>query len=885
MTLRAGLARVIGPALVLLAGCAIEPEEAEFLVDPSGLEAPLASWCADGAVEGSLLLTISDFTGATYVAEPSGDRIWVRSAFGIVPDHCYWVSTEPDHPEWPEDTRPDCFIDGLTQDGSCRGDEASPDGGGWKFVHGGFVTVPNLRSRLAVDGRLAVAWAGQDPPTLRVVDLVPDDDGCPEDQRPWSMHNVLYTLDVPAGYTGFLDGDLAVVAETGRLIGVSPQDEELAVWSLPLPCEDGATLPDPERIPLPATPDGPLALEPGGRIAFVLSSEGPSVIGIEDIGRDDPVVHRRVLSGMADPTDVAYDPFTRTVWVASPTAGGGKVKSFGLDGGPATVFHAPGVSRLAVGTTSSAGQSVPRVYGVAEGGDRAYRFDPVTGEARAQTLDGTIRGLAIGGALQEIAVALERSDGSVVLRSFLAADQLEVQPPGAVRIVAAGFLEYPRDAQLDDPEALTKEIDTEPEACADLEQATAGWPELDRRMYQVCCLQSARADKVTGNLAYLEGALLDRLPGEDEVELLLGINPTVLLQSAHCIHAGLDLGRPELIAFGAELPRELATWRDDLEARGDVGTTLLVHTPAGTDEQVPYTCPELWEPDLPDPDCDVAVQDQQAFVDFLGDLLDTAALRHVAEPHQGTGGCGEDELPLPEQCVDPAEWGWAPDGLAGGFDRAVGLHAEVEAISWPSAYAAAWPGSGTPFTYFGGGGSYPGTSHAVAKELAPWDAAERIAAFDVDDDPDEWDPPTSPTGGPIVYLPGVTIAQTRIYEVARSGLFVSDMFWHGLVEGEHWQSEAFPGTESPETMSPADFALLHHYLVYRVVAAQDPARERVFYFHLPDIGTLGLPGYADGRVTCTDPGSCETRDALQDWVFEALPALGPAIAWGLPEEL
>jgi len=879
-------ARPLLPTMILLTlgGCAVQPEEDAFLVDPSGVEAPLASNCASGAVEGSLLLTVSDLTGATYVAEPSGDRIWVRNPWGLVPDHCYWISTEPDHPAWPAGSRPACFLDGLSQDGSCAGDETPPDGGGWKFVHGGFVTVPNLRSRLAVDGRLAVAWAGQQPATLRVLDLVPDDDGCPEDQRPWSMHSVLYTLDVPAGYTGFLDGDLALDAGGGRLVAASPEDEELALWPLPLPCGDGDALPAPRRIELPVPPDGPLALDPAGDRAFVLSSEGPSVVTVEGLSDDEPGVRRRALSGMKGPTDLLYEPDTDTVWVAAPAAGEGKVKRWPAAGGAAQAFDLPGASRLARGGTVSAAGVRAWVYAAAEGTDRIYRIDPHTDEAVVQALGaGAIRGLAVGHEQQEIALALEREGGEVVLRSYLDRDHLMSQADGAVQLVAAAFLEYPRDLQLDSPEALTKEIDTDPAACADLPLVTQGWPELDREMYQVCCLQEARAAQVSGNLDYLERAVLERVPGEAQVELLLGINPTVLLQSSHCLHAALDLGHDELARQGLPLLEVVGEVVPALQQRGDLRATLLVHTPAGTEDQVPYTCPELWDPTLPDPDCDIDIEDPQAFEAFLVDLLETAALADVAGPYQGTGGCGDQELPLPDGCLAPAELGLALEGIAGGFDRAVGLNAEFAAISWPTSYAAVYPGPGAPFTYFGGGGNYPLTSHAVAKELAPWDARDRRAPFTVGGDPVTWDEPDP--GGPITYLPGVTIAQTRIFEVARSGLFVSDMFWHGLVEGDHWQSEQFAGDESPETMSVADFDLLSHYLVYRVLAARDADLRRVFYLHLPDIGTIGLPAYADGRVACTDPADCDTRDALQDWIGETLPALGPAVAWRLPEDL
>ncbi len=337
-----------------------------------------------------------------------------------------------------------------------------------------------------------------------------------------------------------------------------------------------------------------------------------------------------------------------------------------------------------------------------------------------------------------------------------------------------------------------------------------------------------------------------------------------------------------LIEFGLPLLEVVGDRVGDMAARGDLRPVLLIHTSADSEDQVPYTCPEYWRPDEEEVDCDVAVTDQESFESFLADLGATAGLGRVAEELQGTDGCGPGELPLPGGCTDLTDHALEYRGLCGGFDRAVGLYTEYGDVSWPEAYAALFPGDGEPFTYFGSAANYPYTSHAASKELAPWDAALRPSPFRVDPDAAAWDQPTA--DGPLAYLPGVTVSHTRLYENARAGLFVSDMFFHAQGSGEHWATDRWGGTESADTMGAADFAVLTHYLAYHVLAARDADSERVLYFHLPDISAIALPAYADGRVECTDESDCAQRDALQDWIRDTVPALGPAVIWGIPEE-
>jgi hypothetical protein len=51
------------------------------------------------------------------------------------------------------------------------------------------------------------------------------------------------------------------------------------------------------------------------------------------------------------------------------------------------------------------------------------------------------------------------------------------------------------------------------------------------------------------------------------------------------------------------------------------------------------------------------------------------------------------------------------------------------------------------------------------------------------------------------------------------------------------------------------------------------------------MGAIALTLFADGRVACTDEADCADHDALQDWVRDVVPSLGPAVVWGLPEDL
>lgn len=861
--------------LLAATSCAIQPETGEFLVDPSGLTTVLQSSCSPDPVQGPLHVSVSDRNAHAYITEPDSGRIWIRNPMGLVADHCYWVTTDTEREGWPADTRPGCFVDELRQDGTCPGDALAPPE--WLFIHGGFIDVQGLNSKLAIDERYAAAWSVGSRSSLRLVDLVPDDDECPEGQHARTYNRISNSLDVPAGYTGFAEGDLAILGGE-RLVSLSPVDDQLGVWTLPLPCEQGAAMTAPVRVDLPCTPDGPLALDIAGDRAFALCSSSDSMLTVSGLRSTEPTVERRRLTALGGATDVAYDALTDTVWVASPEAGDGKVIKLPADGGSATVFAADGAFQLALGETELAGERTSRVYAV--GGSRVYRFDPVDDTAEAQEMGENIRAVGAGYEMQQLVLVTDADDGSVVVRGALDVDHLAAQQDDSVHMLVAAFLEYPRDQQLDDAFEQSLELATEPAVCADVETVTAGWPALDREMYLVCCVNRARADQVADGLDYLERAVVSRMGAEDDAPILLAINSTVMLQASHCIHAGLELGHDELVELGLPLLEVVGEGVRAMEDDGGLLPVLLVHTAAGDEDQVPYSCPEYWDPGVVDPDCDIDVENLAQYVDFLLDLKDTASLERVAEAYQGTGGCAAGELPLSSGCLDLGQYGITPRAYSGGFDKAAGLYQEHGEIYWGDAFVQALPGE-SPFTYFGGGGSYPGSGHGESKELVPWDARSRLGPFQVGPDPWLWDQPDE--DNQLTYLPGVTISHTMLYEVARSGLYSVDMHWHAAPLEAQWSTDQWPGEESTEVMDVADFAVLNHYLVYHRLASRQADRTRSFYFHLPDMGALAQEPWGDGRVACTEQGNCEQRDALQDWI-DGLDALGPALHWGLPKE-
>ncbi len=873
---------VVLSAAAELCGCAVEPQVGTFAVDPVGIVSPLQSACADGEAAAPFHVTVSDIDASTYVAEPDAGRIWVRGPFGIVADRCYWVSVDSDRPGWPDDgSRPECFVDDLLQDGTCSGEADAPDG--WLFLHGGFIDVPGLRGRLAVHERLAYAWAGSDTNYLRVVDLLPDDDGCPEGQAARTVHQVLYSLDVPAGYNGFTEGDLAVDGQGRFLLSLSPVDDQLGIWDLPLSCTHGSAMAAPRvRVDLPCTPDGPLAVDPDGDRVFALCASQAALVTVSDLGAAEPQVSKRSISAARGGMSLAYEPVSDTVWIAAPEAGDGKVVQVPASGGAVTTYDVPGASAVAVGETRVGDERTGRVYAIGGGRTALYRFDPLTREALVQDLGQWLWGLDVGREMQEIAVVVQDEDGRMALRSFVDRDHLDAQAAGALKLMVATFLEVPRDTQLDDATAIDAELAAENHYCADLDQVTAGWPPFDRSMYQVCCVQRARADQLEANLDYVD-RLVDATGAAGEVPVLLGVNPTVLLQSAHCIQAGLELGHEELADLGLPLLQVVGERVRALDERGDAWTTLLIHTEAGSEDQVPYTCPELWRPDLVDPDCDVAVEDLDAYEGFLGDLLMTTSLARVAEDHQGTGSCGAGELPIGGGCVDLAALAPSPRAFVGGFDKTAGLYRQHGDINWVDAFAAVHPGDGAPFTYFAGGGAYPAAGHAEAKEPVPWDARLRLAPFAANPDLDQWD--RALDDGELIYLPGSAVSQQWLYEGARSGLFTVDMVWHAVDAAWSWSDEQWPGEESMNVLDVADFAVLTHDIVYHHLAARQADMQRVEYLHLPDLCSISLDRYVDGRVACTDQADCANRDAMQDWIRDVIPTLGAGVEWGIPGEL
>ena len=91
-----------------------------------------------------------------------------------------------------------------------------------------------------------------------------------------------------------------------------------------------------------------------------------------------------------------------------------------------------------------------------------------------------------------------------------------------------------------------------------------------------------------------------------------------------------------------------------------------------------------------------------------------------------------------------------------------------------------------------------------------------------------------------------------------------------------WRTGAFRGEESAEHMNAADFALLEHHLVTRVLAHRDTRTRRWTYTHLHDLAFLHPEELGTGWVDCL--GDCATDTELDRFVA-SLARWAPALEW------
>jgi hypothetical protein len=512
---------------------------------------------------------------------------------------------------------------------------------------------------------------------------------------------------------------------------------------------------------------------------------------------DDKVRHRRRSHPLLkEATDAVVDPEVGTVFAL--------VEDGVLaipESGPRLFFSTPGAQELLLGRPD--GQ--PRVYAWGNEDDAGivYRLEE-GGASTAQRLEQPILGMGTGEVFQELVLAFD-DEGTVRLQSFLDREHRQSIALNPVKLAFAAFVESPRDALLNHTEHA-EELATTLGACEGLEEQAL-----------VCCIHDQRASHLDDQLAWLDQHLNGEL--KEPAATLLGVNPTALAQSIACDAAGY----PE---WAAHLPQVLTDWARTWEDRGVGALALLLHTPPFTEAAGYVSCPESW---IPADDCWQIEPNRDAITAHL------EALSRIARLSPWTG----------------EEPSWAM--LGGGFEG----FGSTDLPSWPEIFPPlGLPDSSLPQgLYFGLAGMDPTVEEVAAKDLAPVDASQRPFPVPLGPDPIAWDEASDESNG--LYYPGQTFALPWLYESRNSGLLFVDFttLSHPKI---NWNTEDFPGPESPKTFDEADSALALHYLITRVLAHRDTDTERWWYLHLHDLSSLDNPRFDDGWVHTSDQGESDS---------------------------
>lgn len=513
-------------------------------------------------------------SGNTWFGDPVQGRAWRLDPFYRHPDMGLWVSPDRgDRERW--DTPPPCFEDtqGLSQTGTCTGEERDSDGGipsGWRYFHGGFAGEADPESpafagllSLVPDtgrGRLWVTLPGAVEAVDIDMDLAPEEGGdvylytqrlpglhleLGEGwQRPWAAPapleagGLLLLLDLDTGRLGHLDPDsgglevLGTVAlEGGTVDAVAWDGADLLLRSGDAILEvDAATAATRERWDFPAGTlegldrgvgeAGGAWLSGGGLLlARPEADQPPALVTAPDGGTVIDAVLDVVSGGTAETLEILY--------VVGETGGEGWLRAATPEGAwLGELVQLPAVPR-ALGHARTA-HDLHVIYGASEDG-----------------CDGGLAPWCTGGSHPALVHSLYDPYGLVPPTSTGRLLNLFLYP----------IVETPKDADVDTDW-------TSSGVCSEAETA------LGRGC---CSLEWSMAERLAPNASYLHetlGLLGSDTPDDpdDDPTFAWGLSNNVLRQAIACLQSEVathqEIGAAALAQL-AELPgegRELTRW-------------------------------------------------------------------------------------------------------------------------------------------------------------------------------------------------------------------------------------------------------------------------------------------------------------------------------------
>ena len=375
------------------------------------------------------------------------------------------------------------------------------------------------------------------------------------------------------------------------------------------------------------------------------------------------------------------------------------------------------------------------------------------------------------------------------------------------------------------------EVNTDFAGVADTCGAPA--PDEDPDVHLGCCgLEWLYDDGALRNFLYFRDSLAtvggDTPQGDDDVQVVLGVNPAVLRQIHECLaDSGRSPSRGEqALAFiqrwpDADMP--LTHWShtslEDIDADTSIAWYMGLLYQEGVDWQAPV--------------------DSQAEYEMLHEGL--AAIWSLAGLSYTVGAGNSLDGPL---MLDP-EGGWPDDDP-----------------SWVRAIRDAplsVGGEPLPVFYFASAGGMPDIELLGfrKKELFPLDMRQRAALFEMGEDPESWY-----LGGSahMVYMPGCSWEMATLGSVAEAGLYREAQKW-GL------------------TITPTTWEYIHRYL-RRILASSQPEAVKSWYVHIFDISAPSGNFAQNSGV-----------GALGDINVEALERINTELVapgyarWSTPEEI
>ncbi len=793
----------------------------------------------------------SPSTGDTFLTDPAGGRVWRQGPLYVAPSWGVWATVDMESfGDW--DPPPDCFEGGnwRKQDGSCTGEERNADGTipyGFYYIQraniGDDVDLRGVRTGVGLPDIDLLALAGERDGKgfLAVVDAGIIDVLSDEDSSSYLKLVRFLDGDLPEGL------ELAWAGET--FYALDPSDGRLyTAVDLDTTTPRAVEVTDSGfqgQVTSSGSTDGGLLVS-GSFGLGKLDDQGFGVLPDSDLWGPLDGMQPDLLAGDGELVWAWYQEPAMLAWRDEDGTRGGFVSLAHLDsvlglaadriqGGEATT------AQLAWVTAELAGQ--PVLLSVLAETDLV--------ESQGLALPTTPMALSVDHSPHDLFLAYPAGEGgcdgsfsgfcdngshATLIHSLYAPYGLVPPTSGGhiLNMFMNPILETPKDSDLN------TDFSKGNADCGDPEEGVYA------DLHDGCCaLEWSTGHRLIPNMDYFLEDWTTGSGGNEDVTIVVGVNPTWLRQVYECFYAG-----------GAEQERAVSAL-ETLAYYRDMGVdfTNWTHTSLADEdpeEPMSWFINQLYEEGI---DWSSPV-DRQAEYDMLHDGLASVF---------DYGDLGEVSWEGTTQDLRD----WEIDFIAGSgnsYDGGVMLDPDEgwpdDDPSWVRAIRDGPLAVGRDpllMFYFASAGGIPEVDILGwrKKELFPIDIRTRAAVFEIGENPEDWY-----LGGNsgMIYAPGSSWALNTWFGVAESGMFRESMSW---------------GTD----LTQEDWEMVIRYL-RRILASSQPDDIKSWYMHVYDISNAGGSFTANSGVTSDSDITVDALLRIQDLLIT------PGYArWSRPQDI